>query len=297
MRGAKHTGNRHETIFDLDDGGTPDPDLIRDLRMKKARQDFTFFHCSDIHYDFLLPDLKKTGLINSMNAMPGAISWPDGTALAEPVGVVCTGDLTHHVYMPPEQTEWDLFEAGFIDTLNYPVFECPGNHDRWYAYDRILERHGGLEWYKWKWGDTMFFCTGNVPTGDVLDWIHGELEALQGAPAVICQHVGMSAFSQDPASQGWQSDTDIENYRQAIEGFNVLGIFHGHWHNVNYETHWGYDWNNGGHTYLEPPPFHDEFHIVRVTAATFTVGLYRATFDATGEWTGGTWQRVVSKAI
>jgi cytolysin (calcineurin-like family phosphatase) len=105
--------------------------------------------------------------------------------------------------------------------------------------------------YSWDWGglhlvQTHRFAgdTGHgAPSG--LPWLKRDLAAYaaDGRPVVLFQHYGWDAFSierwdsarhtYDDEGSGvphWWSDADRKALLAALQGYNVIGIFHGHQH-------------------------------------------------------------------
>ena len=105
--------------------------------------------------------------------------------------------------------------------------------------------------YSWDWGGLhlvqLHRFAGDVTKGAVsaLAWLGDDLKtyAGDGRPVVLFQHYGWDPFSTerwDPSSKTfddtgagkphWWSDEDRRAMRAAIEGYNVIGVFHGHQH-------------------------------------------------------------------
>jgi len=107
--------------------------------------------------------------------------------------------------------------------------------------------------YSWDWGGLHLVQThrfaGDTGHGAVssLPWLKQDLAtyAGDGRPVVLFQHYGWDSFSTerwDPDGrtyddQGngpphWWSDADRQALLAAIKGYNVVGVFHGHQHEV-----------------------------------------------------------------
>jgi cytolysin (calcineurin-like family phosphatase) len=213
--------------------------------------DVTFLVASDTHfgYDSSEADLfgrtrdpvsnpKGTDEINArqidaMNSMPGW-RWPTalGGTVGEPRGLLISGDLTEN----GDPWQWRNFVlyyglSGRDGLVRYPVFEAHGNHDKhhsWYVLDRIRERHGGTR-YAFDWDDLHLVCLGEAPDERDLEWLGKDLASVGGErPVVIYFHFPLlGPFSED----NWFGRG---NYRQelarVIAGYNVIALFHGHYH-------------------------------------------------------------------
>ncbi len=106
----------------------------------------------------------------------------------------------------------------------------------------------------WDWGGIHFITLGHV-VGHHPDGLeHGRMEPFNsydflvndlarnvgdtGKPVVLLQHVDIFRFSDpdacDPDSSGrtsdWWHPCDVRAYHEALQGYNVVGIFHGHLH-------------------------------------------------------------------
>jgi cytolysin (calcineurin-like family phosphatase) len=213
--------------------------------------DVTFLVASDTHFGFdsgerdlfgrvrdPVSDPKGTDRINArqieaMNAMPGR-RWPEalGGTVGEPRGLLISGDLTEN----GDPWQWRNFVlyyglSGRDGLVRYPVFEAHGNHDKhhsWYVLDRIRERHGATR-YAFDWDDLHLVCLGEAPDERDLNWLESDLESVgRERPIVIYFHFPLRGpFSED----NWFGRG---NYRQelarVIRDYNVIALFHGHYH-------------------------------------------------------------------
>ena len=259
----------------------------------------TFFFCADTHYSAALLNLRNRAQIQAMNSLPGT-PWPDsiGGVVDVPLGVLVGGDLTNEMYMPDEAIGWDRFKAGYEDTLQFPLYECSGNHDRAYTKARVAERHGSLL-YKWEWNGVWFYSLDEIPTFEASAWIDTELGLIDDAPAVLMHHYGADSFSIDCGPTGGGGCFTVEQratYRAAIEDDNIVAIFHGHCHKPTIESHWGFDWYNPSSTSGDTAPS-GIFLVTRITDSTITVAQYRWNMDETGNFTYGVWKQVRHKSI
>lgn len=105
--------------------------------------------------------------------------------------------------------------------------------------------------YSWDWGGLHLVQThrfaGDIGHGAVsaLPWLKQDLaaNAADGRPVVLFQHYGWDTFSTevwdkarhefDDSGHGaphWWSEADRQALLAALQGYNVVGIFHGHQH-------------------------------------------------------------------
>lgn len=250
--------------------------------------DVTFVVAADTHFGFgasetdLLgrardPSLepKGTELINAraieaMNELPGR-PWPAalGGSIGTPRGVLVAGDLTEN----GEPWQWRGFVAyyglnGRDGLLRYPVYEAHGNHDKhrsWYVLDRIRERHGSTR-YALDWDDLHVVNLGEAPDDEGLAWLKGDLETIgKDRPVVLYFHFPLRG----PYSDNWFGDGDYRvKLRKLVAGYNVVGLFHGHYHATGRYRWAGYDVYNVG---ASKHRFHS-FAVVRVTDSELRVG-------------------------
>lgn len=220
-------------------------------RERRGGLDVTFLVASDTHLGFdssehdLLgkqhdPVKNPRGVevinrrqIRDMNGMPGRI-WPPelGGTIDRPRGVLISGDLTEN----GDPWQWRHFVAyyglnGGDGLLNYPVFEGHGNHDKhhsWYVLDRIRERHGGTR-YAFDWDDLHLVCLGEAPDDEALRWLSADLERVGRArPVVVYFHFPLQGpYSED----NWFGRGNYRSgFAEAVAGYNVVAVFHGHYH-------------------------------------------------------------------
>ncbi len=267
---------------DLDDAN-----LVVADRQRKGGTDITFIVAADTHFGFKDLEAVNKRQILSMNFMPDRAYPPKiGDKVARPRGVLIVGDLTDN----GRSNEWRQFVkyyglTGKDGLLKYPVFECTGNHDRYPALnepvlDGVKKRHGGLT-YSWDWDDVHLVCLDEYPDKENLRWLRRDLaKAGRKLPIVIYFHFSISG----PYSGSW-SDREKEAFRKAIDGFNIIGIFHGHYHRSGRYRWEGYDVYNVG----SPKHMWHSFAVVRITDTKMTV--------ASWEWESGTWGWSHSKRI
>ena len=184
-----------------------------------------------------------------------------GKPIGTPQGIVLLGDLTSNGSwndlngLPWQDGFRDLYETGQKQALNIPIWLGLGNHD--FGNDgtslRMLEyvksRHGGakapakpLEFdaasgcYAFEVGEVLVVQlhrhaadTANATHASALPWLKQLLEkrAANGRPVILCQHYGFDPFGQDPR---WWTEEQRTQFLEAIRGYNVIAIFHGHSH-------------------------------------------------------------------
>lgn len=277
--------------------------------------DITFFLGSDLHYG----DKNSTtncadscrAMIDLMNALPGQ-SYPaaaGGGTVDTPRGVLLIGDLTS----TGAAVDWSSFTNDWGLTgerrLNFPVYECFGNHDcnRIPVPSGIKARNPfrtGLSnissngcHYSWDWDFLHLVCLnvfpGQIPDSYGFDpqaslaFLVDDLAQNVGdshRPVVIYHHFGLDSFS----APAW-SDQQRSDYSQAISNYNVIAIFAGHNHFVDYIPWCGFNtFNDGtlgkplwGLTYVN-------FLVAHVTKTNLTVAECRA---------GGVWGAVFNRPI
>jgi 3',5'-cyclic AMP phosphodiesterase CpdA len=193
----------------------------------------TFFVGSDSHFGAPGMEDANLAMIAHMNALPGT-AYPDaiGGRVETPRGVLMTGDLTDNGTLE----EFDQFEQFYGRTgkdalLRYPVYEAIGNHDVNETSPikaRQKLRHGGIN-YAWDLGDLRFFCLDMYADAATLAWLVPQLrKAGPDKPLILFHHYPVL-----PGNQGWSRawpDEEKDALGRAIEGSNVIAIFHGHMH-------------------------------------------------------------------
>jgi cytolysin (calcineurin-like family phosphatase) len=189
-----------------------------------------------------------------------------GTPVAAPAGVVLLGDLTDNgKKVELEGYPWSHGFRHFYETdpkrkdsLAMPAWIGLGNHDfgngqgpgdgrLMLAY--VAQRHAGpkapvpvdefdaatgchalvrggaviIQLHRFA-GDT---AGGSRPSA--LPWLKTVLAARagNGQPVLICQHYGFDPFGLE---ERWWTEKDRREFLDALRGFNVIGIFHGHSH-------------------------------------------------------------------
>ena len=264
----------------------PDAALLAP-RQLMGGTDITFFVAADTHFGRQGIDKLNARQIAAMNTLVGtAMPAGIGGTVREPLGVLVAGDLTNG----GRKSQWKQFTeyyglAGGDGLLKYPVYEGTGNHDRMSFLLRpvisgVKKRHGSLT-YSWDWGDVHLVCLDLYPNASNLRWLKRDLARVgRVVPVVLYFHYSILG----PYSRWW-SDREKEAFRQAIDGFNIIGIFHGHYHGSMHYKWQGYDVYNVG----SPRHGRYSFAVVRVTDTTMTV--------ASRNWNPGRWRWRHTKAI
>lgn len=249
---SERRGERTQGEAAARDGVTSPAPVSPDGRdLCKDRDRVAFIFAADTHFG-ASPEVEARNheAIRQMNAMPGT-PWPKdlGGVVPELCGVLVGGDLTENG--KPE--EWQRFVAAFglrggDGALTAPVFETFGNHDKHSGFgiiDHVRERHGGAPRfgglsYSFDWGRVHVASLGEAPDDDDLAWLRRDLDAMpKGSGVVIFLHFPMlGGFSRGQ----WFGDGDYRDKLAAVlEGRDVLGIFHGHYHATGLYTWKGFD--------------------------------------------------------
>lgn len=186
--------------------------------------------------------------------------------VARPRGILVAGDLTDNGEWPLFET---VFPAGGLENGSIPLFLCVGNHDgppdgptrqgvisrnRRMLQDRLLDgvSPNGLHTTR-TWDGVRFICvnlcpadttdaqtpfnyghpgpgTWNDPEGG-LTFLTGVLKDRVGAsgdPVILMQHYGFcEGFNFD---WNWWSVRQRRDFYDAIKGYNVVALLHGHTH-------------------------------------------------------------------
>jgi hypothetical protein len=280
-------------------------------RAAPAFGDITFFIGSDLHYGYTLHsptcDEISRATLDRMNSLPGQ-AYPGGAG-GGPVdaarGVLLVGDLTDL----GASSQWSAFTNDWglngERRLSFPVYEGYGNHDNLGAIvpngikARNASRTGvsnistnGYH-YSWDWDFLHVVClnifpgNGSSPLGgdarNSLQFLVADLARCvgnSGRPVVLSQHLGF-----DSDSLNWWSAQQRATFRAAITNYNVIAIFAGHNHTVNFIPWNGFDTFNdgtGGH-------FTGNFLVAHVTRTNLAV-IERT---AAGTW-GASFQKNIS---
>lgn len=173
-----------------------------------------------------------------------------GDPIAKPEFAVVAGDMT----MGARQDQLDRFKVVLecdsmglnCPLIEYPVYAGLGNHDlpADRMWDYIYSRYAGAgpvdhfyfdaDSYAYSWtpdGYEMYLLQLHRFAGDAeykpsgLPFLEDHLAAGPDKLVLLFQHYGW-----DPGSTEWWSASDRTNLASAIDGHNVIGIFHGHTH-------------------------------------------------------------------
>ncbi len=225
--------------------------------------DVTLVVAADTHVGAEGIDPVNRRQIAAMNALAGT-PWPMelGGKVAEPAAVIIAGDLTNHGFAG----QWKQFKALYGQTsegglLKYPTMLLSGNHDRHVplirpAVDGVRRKHGALR-YSRDFGDLHVVCLDEYPDAAGRRWLANDLAAVgRRLPVLLVLHYSITG----PYSQHW-SEKDKTAFGDTIAGFNVIGIFHGHYHGSGRYRWRGYDVFNVG----SPRHAAHSFAAVRVT--------------------------------
>jgi len=236
----------------------------------KNRNDITFCMTTDTHYRAEWQELDNEAgnkrVIDRINNMAENIIYPSqfgGGYVQHPRGVVCLGDLANLA----KETEWNGTDTydGWVDDyglnggdgrLNYPVYELYGNHDCVFFSGKKISKDGIKErnltrnninvssngyHYSWDWDDVhlmnLNICPGGpgAPAEDSFAFAQQDIAnhvGDSGRPVVIFTHYG------------WKydiSEFDEVGFYNMVKDLNIIGLFHGHWHNTQHYYWRGFD--------------------------------------------------------
>lgn len=259
--------------------------------------DITFLATSDSQCGVPERDARNQAAIREMNEMLHR-RWPakfGAEPVGRPRGVVMLGDLVEH---GKQEQGWQRFVADFgLDgtegLLKFPVFEGWGNHDGETGPVRIRERNearlkkkliskvsdNGLH-YSWDW-DGVHFVQLNLYPGNhakppndpqwSLSFLKTDLAETvgrSGRPVVLLHHYDLQNFK-------WWTRAEMEAYHEAIRGYNIVLICHGH-SGLGVYTWNDYDVINTGQT-------ENGFFVVRITDQQLRVA-YRGKHEDGWRW-------------
>ncbi len=254
-------------------GGSPaspaDIDLTDLAAPGSDQRDLTFFVAADTHFGVSGISELNRKQIEAMNVLPGSQFPPSlGGTVGRPQGVLVAGDLTDY----GRSGQWDQFVTHYGLTggdglLKYPVQECTGNHDRYVnEWSEVLagvqKRHGHLV-RGWVWQGVCFLCLDMYPDRAARDWLARQLATIgRQRPIVLYFHYSIVG----PYSDSWSADEKAA-FADVISGYNVLGIFHGHYHWSEHYTWKGFDVYNVG----SPRHMCLSFGVVHISETAMTV--------------------------
>jgi hypothetical protein len=230
----------------------------------------TFFVAGDSHFGARGMEELNRAIVEQMNALPGTDYPPAiGGQVEAPRGVLFMGDMTDS----SQESQWRQFEqlygrTGKDGLLHFPVYEAVGNHDvigDSPIVRHVKRRHHGLV-YSWDWGDVHFICLDMYPDADTRAWLTKDLaKAGRQRPLIVFFHYAIEG----PYSDFWPA-ADKQALGQLLEGYNVLAVFHGHFHHAGH-----YQWC-GREVFLPGSPRHSshELLVVRLSAGQLAVGFW-----------------------
>jgi 3',5'-cyclic AMP phosphodiesterase CpdA len=255
---------------------------------EKPKFDVTFFVAADTHFGVEGIAARNRKQIRAMNAMPGRAyprAW--GGKVARPRGVLIAGDLTES----GKTDEWREFlkhygSTGSDGLLKFPVYAGTGNHDRHtllpvqQVLAGVREAHGALT-YSWDWDKLHLVCLDLYPDAANRQWLAKDLEKVgKEAPVVLFFHYPLLGPFSD-----WWKDKDKRAFARTIEGYNVIAVFHGHYHGSEHYRWRGHDVYNVG----SPKHAAHSFAVVRVHGHTSMVASWN--WDRS-RWQWRHWKRI-----
>ena len=193
--------------------------------------DLSFFVASDTHFGAEGIYERNKKQVMAMNSLEGTALPPTiGGKVSRPRGVIITGDLTDN----GRPGQWKQFvelygHTGQDGMLNYPVYIQSGNHDRLTLWGSVLhgirQRHGRLT-YRWRWDDVQFISLDCYPNGFGRGYLKRQLKLIGPEhPVILLMHYSIIG----PYSQWW-SESEKKAFADVIKGYNIVSIFHGHFH-------------------------------------------------------------------
>jgi hypothetical protein len=237
----------------------------------------TFVVTADLHLGHPGMDAANQRQLRAMHALPGT-AWPGiaGGRVEAPRGILVAGDVTER----GAWQEWQRFEALYAGQ-SLPVFVGLGNHDRLGYAARleaaVRERHGGT-CYAWDWGDLHLDCLGEAPDAECLSWLAADLARTgRERPVVLFLHLALKGPFMFRGDNWFGGSREKARLAGMLQGFNVVAIFHGHFHGSG-----RYRWHDMD-VYNVGSPKHGwrSFAVVRVTDTALTVASFH--------WEAGAW--------
>lgn len=267
----KQKKKAHRTAHPPSVSARPVPPPVDVGRPAAPGPGFTFYVMADTHFGYEGIEPWNLRQVEAMNRLPGT-AYPRrlGGRVKRPVGVLVAGDLTDRG-RPEEFRQFERYfgRTGRNGLLRYPVFLATGNHDRKGGRDFVLRkvrsRRGSLV-YAWTWHGVRFVSLDMYPSRRNVHWLRKELRSTGPAmPVVVFFHYSiLGPFSQ------WWSRKEKERFGRALEGFNVVAVFHGHYHGEDHYRWAGLDIFNVG----SPMFYYASFAVVRITARHLSVAFW-----------------------
>jgi cytolysin (calcineurin-like family phosphatase) len=228
-------------------------------------------------------DHQNLRAIHHMNAIAGR-RYPRilGGRVGKPQALLVAGDLTED----GKPSEWRRFaryygKTGRDGLLRMPVYAGIGNHDfnyGDYVVRQLGERHGGL-YYSWQMEDLHLVCLGEAPGSKELDWLRKDLARTgRELPVLLFFHYPLDGPFAD---NNWFGAGEYrDELAEVLDGFNVVAIFHGHFHaSGNYRWR-GYDVYNVG----SPKYLHLSFAVVHITDEALRVSSWNYQYQRWWWW-------------
>lgn len=279
-----------------------DPGSVWRFRTADApiKNDVTFFIATDQHYGHGVNYELNRNTVDLMNRAAG-MALPAGFGggiVRTPLAVVDPGDLLDKGYDPANAAEkWaEWVEHYGLDgtdgVLGFPVLEGVGNHDSSATFSiprqeirkRNMIRKGitevsadGLH-YSWDW-DHLHCINTNLFPGDGPDDVmnvspanHNPEGALQFLKDSLAKHVGTSGrpvivfthYGPVGGMSDWWTPESKERFYEAIKDYNVICIFNGHSHGVDFPMWKGIQTIHCGAA-ARPDSGGGDFMVIRVT--------------------------------
>jgi hypothetical protein len=264
-----------------DPAPTAEPAALPAPHTRRGGMDLTFLVTGDTHFGVEGIEPRHRRIIDDMNHVAGRPFPGDAGKVGEPRGVLIDGDLTD----TSEPEQWSQFVAfyglrGGDGLLRYPVYEGIGNHDKlngWYVKERVAERHGAQR-YSLDWDDIHVVCLGEAPDDDDIAWLRDDLaRAGKDVGVVLYFHFPLRG----PFTDNWFGEGPYrEHLRAALDGYRVLGIFHGHFHASG-----TYRWH-GIDAYLSGSAKHDwhSYTVVHLTDTRMMVASWNYDLEKWWWW-------------
>lgn len=241
--------------------------VISHSTYSREPNDITCVMISDLHYGYSNMIAVNQAAIDYLNTFPGAsYPAPFGGIVDTFRGVCVLGDVTDH----GRKNEWNKFiECWGVNgeqRIKYPVYEGWGNHDGNISQitakgirDRTVQRknltkisENGFH-YSWDWDHVHFVqlnrytSEDSLKAGNSLGFLKEDLAESVGAsgmPIILMQHYGFDSWSMEE----WWSEEEREALYAAIKAYNVIAIFNGHTHGMEYIQWKGIDTYSDGST-------------------------------------------------
>jgi outer membrane protein assembly factor BamB len=174
-----------------------------------------------------------------------------GIEAPAPAIVLLTGDVTE---FGSPGTTWSAVEAA-LDALGPPVFAVPGNHDAtWVPIgEGMRQRYGGWS-YSFDARGCHFVALNSATLQEplpslscaALSWLRLDLEHTPRSTPVFL-------FLHHPPDAGEFAPSQLDELRDALDGFDLALVLHGHGHAVGARRIASWDCVQGGSTFSKDP--------------------------------------------